>query len=262
MVYAAAATNVSLPEMSLQTITSPFARLSTAISGFVEGNLDTIVNAERYKAENEELRQTIAELQRQIVDIDELLTDNRLLREMLDISAENPDFEWPDNIARITARNANDVFGGFTIDLGSEDGVSLQDFVITEIGVVGMVSSVAPLHSQVSTVLSPETTFGVMTTRGNVQGVLQNDILHARDGLARVSYIARDADIQEGDIVVTIGTDMFPGNQIIGEVAEVYDDPNGMSRHALVRPSEDAFRLSNVLVVTGFEGRAKSEDNE
>jgi rod shape-determining protein MreC len=96
---------------------------------------------------------------------------------------------------------------------------------------------------------------GVLTTRGNITGLLQNDIVHASEGLSRVILIDKDADIEVGDIFVTSGGPIYPAGRIIGEVVEVYDDPNGMTKHALVKPSEDIFRLNNVFVITGFEGR-------
>jgi len=252
----------SLPERVLKSVTSPFVRLSTTISNFVVDNVDKIVNADRYKAENDELRELISQLSQQIVDIDALKNDNRLLQEMLDITIEHPDFEWPDNTCTIIHRNALDPFGGFTIGRGTNDGIGLQDLVITKVGVVGVISRVAPNYAEISTIFSTEFEIGVLTTNGNVQGIVQNDIEFASRGLVRVSFIERDADINEGDMFVTIGGTVYPGNQIIGRVTEVYDDPNGMSKHALVEPSENISRLGNVLVVTNFEGREQIRDSE
>ena len=255
MIYAAASNAASLPELALRTITNPFARLSTTISSFVTSNVDKIVNADKYKSENEELRRLISDLRTQIVDIDELMTDNRLLREMLEISENNPDFEWPSNICTISSWNASDVFLGFTINRGSNDGISLQDLVMTNVGVVGIITSVAPNYAGVSTILAPETEIGVLTSQGSVQGILQNDIIYAKDGLCRVSYIKGDAEISVGDLIITMGTGTYPPGQIIGEVVKIYNDPNGMSKHALIKPSVELLKLTNVFVITNFEGR-------
>jgi rod shape-determining protein MreC len=260
MIYAAAVSGVaSLPERALKTVTSPFVRLATNISGFVTDNVDKIVNADKYRAENDELREVISQLSGQIVNIDELRNRITQLEEMLKISGDNPDFEWPDNICKIVAWNFNDPFGGFTIDRGLNDGISLQDLVITGVGVAGIVSRVAPGYSVISTVLSTETEIGVITTNGNVTGIIQNEITHASDGLVRVSFIESEADIAEGDMFVTLGGVTYPPNQIIGRVVSIFDDPNGMYKHALVEPSVNLSRLSNVSVVTNFEGREQLE---
>jgi rod shape-determining protein MreC len=263
MVYAAIdAGAASLPERILTGVTSPFARAATSISTFVESNVDTLVNANRYREENEELRRQIAELHRQLVETDELMIDNELLRQMLDISEEHPDFEWASSTAAIRSWNANDVFGGFTINRGSNDGIGLHDLVITGAGVVGIIREVAPHYARVSTVISTETNIGVVAVRGNVTGVMQNDITYARDGLVQISYIERGADIREGDVVITRGGGMYPPNQFVGEVVSTHDDPNGMSMHALVRPSENREHLTHVLVITGFDGRVEMDYEE
>jgi rod shape-determining protein MreC len=262
MIYAAAAGGAaSWPERVAKTIASPFVRIATNISTWVEGNIDTLVNANRYKAENEKLRQDVADLLMQIVDIDELKNDNSQLREMLDIAVDHPDFEWPTNTCTIIARNAIDPFGGFTINRGSDDRIGVQDLVITRKGVAGVVTKVAPNYAEVSTILSTETEIGVLTTSGNVKGIVQNDIVHAMDGLVRVWIMDKDADVEVGDTFVTIGGVTYPPNQIIGRVVEIFDDPNGLTKHALVQPSENVFRLTNVLVVTNFEGREQTVIN-
>ncbi|MCL1831944.1 MAG: rod shape-determining protein MreC, partial [Oscillospiraceae bacterium] len=180
MVYAAVdAGAASAPERVLNAITSPFANASTSIASFAENNVNTLMNANRHKQENEKLRQELSELQRQLVEIDELLTENELLRDMLNLSEENPDFEWASKTAAIRSWNGNDVFAGFTINRGSNDGIKVHDLVVTGVGVVGIVREVAPHYSRVSTVISTETNIGVVSTRANVTGILQNDITNA-----------------------------------------------------------------------------------
>jgi len=249
----------SLPERILKTITAPFTRLSSGISGWMEGNIDKVVNADKYKRENDELRKQISELNRRNIDVEELEKQIEQFRQMLEITKNYPDFKWAINTCSITARNANDVFGGFTINCGTDDGVSLYDTVITEIGLVGIITETAPNYSKVGTLISKEINIGVRTTRKNILGIIDNDIIYAKDGLCLISYITKDSDIAVGDTVVTNGSDKYPANYMVGEVIEVFDDANGLSMHALVKPSEDVFRLTDVLVVTDFEGKAKPD---
>jgi rod shape-determining protein MreC len=258
MIYAAmAAGAASLPELALRTITEPFARLSSSISSRVEDGLDKLVNADRYKRENEELRKKISELNERNINIEELEKDNELLREMLDITTENPELKMSD-ICTITAWNPNDVFGGFTINRGSDDGISFLDTVVTKIGAVGVITEIAPNYSKVSTIIHTNVKIGVRTTRANTIGIIENDIAYAKDGYCLVSYIEKSADIKVGDIFVTAGTEDYPANYIIGEVVDVFGDANGLTLHALVRPSEHLLRVKNVFVIIDFTGKGKS----
>jgi rod shape-determining protein MreC len=249
----------SVPEMVLRSIMSPFARASSVISSFVETNLDTVINAGQIDRENKELREIISELHRQHINVAELSVENALLREMLKISEAHPDFEWTQRIVAVSAWNANDVFGGFTINRGTNDGIGLHDLVITGVGVVGIIREVAPHYSRVTSVISTETNVGVTAVRSNVTGVTENSLVYARDGFVRVNFFDKDVDVREGDVIMTRGSGMFPSNQLIGEVEEVRDDPNGVSRYALVRPAEELLGLTHVFVITGFEGRDTDE---
>ena len=46
--------------------------------------------------------------------------------------------------------------------------------------------------------------------------------------------------------------------QQIGKPQEVYDDPNGLSKHALIEPAEDCFAITTVYAVVDFDGKGLS----
>ena len=71
-----------------------------------------------------------------------------------------------------------------------------------------------------------------------------------------MSDILKDAEIQEGDIVFTSGkSGLFPKDILVGTVTEVYDDPNGLTKHALIKPAEDIKNVSSVFAITDFDGK-------
>ena len=40
---------------------------------------------------------------------------------------------------------------------------------------------------------------------------------------------------------------------MVGTIKSVFDDKNGLTKHAVLEPSVDFFKLSHVFVVTEFE---------
>ncbi len=80
------------------------------------------------------------------MDYEALEEENRLLREMLGLKEENSSFVFSDP-CDVVARNANDMYGGFTINRGSNDGISLNDPIITSVGLVGRVTEIAPSYA-------------------------------------------------------------------------------------------------------------------
>ena len=41
---------------------------------------------------------------------------------------------------------------------------------------------------------------------------------------------------------------------------EVYNDPNGLSKHAVIEPMEDCFAVTSVYAVVDFDGKGLSFD--
>ena len=189
------------------------------------------------------------------VDYEALKEENEQLREMLELKEQNQDFMFSEP-CKIIARNANDMYGGFTIGIGKADGLAVNDPVITSVGLVGRVTSVAEHYAKVTTIISPEVNVGVYTTRAKTTGVIENDLSAAKDGLCLMSDILKDADIKEGDVIFTSGkSGLFPDDIMLGTVTSVYDDPNGLSKHALIKPAVDVFSVTSVFVVTDFDGK-------
>lgn len=255
MIYAAVSGGAaSIPETVLTTITQPFSAAATSVSSWVQGTIDKFVNADKYQQENEILRQQLSEMYQQIMDKNKTDEENEELRKMLGIAEENTDFQWSAPCS-VIARNSGDVFGGFTINRGSNDGIELYDPVFTSIGLIGMVSEIAPNYAKVTTLLSTELEIGAITSSKHVVGVIENDIKYSADGKCLMSYISKDSDINVGDVVVTAGSVVFPESLIIGTISEIYDDENGLSVHAVIEPSEDVFKITSVYVITDFEGQ-------
>ena len=255
VIYAAVSGGFStVPETVISTITKPFVIASNAVSQWVEDTIDKFTNADRYKTENEELRNKLNEQYKQIIDLENVKNENDQLKQILKIKEENADFEFSPP-CNIIARNTNDAYAGFTIDRGSDDGISLYDPVMTSNGLIGMVCEIAPNYAKVATILSDEINVGVMTFDSKVTGILDNDIKNANEGNCLMSYITKDSGIKDGEIVKSVAGVVFPGNLLVGTISKVYDDENGLSVHAVIKPAVDVRTVTDCVVITSFKGQ-------
>lgn len=263
MTYVAVAAGTqTLPEQLINTVTYPFVTAANAISNGVNGFIDKWVNADTYSSQNDELRELVTDMYGRTADYEDLQRENEQLREMLGLKQKHEDFVFSEPCG-IIARNANDITGGFTINQGSSSGLSLYDPVITSVGLVGRVTEIAPNYSRVSTLLSPQVNVGVYTLSSKTTGVIESSLASAENRQCLMSQILKDADINPGDVVVTAGqSGLFPDGLIVGKVVEVYDDPNGLSKHAVIEPAEDCFGITSVYAVVDFDGKGLSFDTE
>ncbi|MBQ9384974.1 MAG: rod shape-determining protein MreC [Ruminiclostridium sp.] len=255
MIYAAiSGNNIIFPQSVLDTISQPFVAAGKAVSDWVSGTIDTLVNAGKYKAENERLREMLTDMYGQLIDKEKTDEENEQYRTILGIAEEHTDYTWSPPCT-VIARNAGDIYGGFTIDRGTADGIAVYDPVFTSVGLVGMISETSEHYSVVKTILSPDVNVGVMTAETRSVGVTENDAEYAASGCCLVSYVSKGSEIKQGDVVITSGSSVFPGDIMVGTVQSVFVDNNGLTKHAVITPTEDVFKVTQVFVVTGFEGK-------
>ncbi|MCL2087516.1 MAG: rod shape-determining protein MreC [Oscillospiraceae bacterium] len=244
----------SIPEILLKSIVHPFSSAANSVSAWVEGRIDALVNADKYKAENEQLKIQLSQMLRQIKDVDDLQKENEQLKKIIDIKEDNEDFKIapPGNII---LRNAADVFKGFTIDRGTADGIKIGDPVVSDIGLIGVVRNVTPAFSEVMTILSTEVNIGVMSLSGSVVGIIENTLSVAADQKCLMSYIEMNSDIKVGDIMITSGGSVYPPGIIVGEVVEIFTDDNGLSLNAVIEPAVNLSALTEGFVIISFKGQ-------
>ena len=255
MIYAAVSgNNIIFPRSIIETLTQPFVSAGTAVSSWAAETIDTLVNAQSYREENEHLKQLLTEMYGQIIDKEKSDSENEQYRTILGIAEEHADYGWSPP-CNVIARNASDIYGGFTIDRGSADGIALYDPVFTAVGLVGVISEISEHYSVVSTILSPDVNVGVMTAGSKTVGITENDVEYAANGCCLMSYVSKGSIIEEGDLIVTSGSSVFPENIIVGRVKNVFPDQNGLTRHAVIVPNEDFFKITSVFVITGFDGQ-------
>mgnify|MGYP003506658031 CR=1 FL=1 len=83
------------------------------------------------------------------------------------------------------------------------------------------------------------------------------------DAVLQMSNMARDADIVEGDIVVTSGFGgNHPGGLVIGNVSEVSLNVGGLLKQAKIVPAVDFGRLEEVMVVADYQNPSNLIKND
>ena len=245
--------------------------VSSAVNGITKGlfqvsasataSADT-VSYDDLKKENEELKKENAELRSQLVDYYETKSENDRLWKYYDLKKENPSYKiLPASVIR---RDANDDFYSFTLDIGSSNGVELNDPVITENGLVGWVCRTDAGTCKVKTILSPDTRAGAIDKKTGDLGIVSGSAEYSDQNLTCLTKIAEDNKIKEGDIIVTSGTGgVYPGNLVIGEVKELSFNSYDTTRCAIIEPYEDIRTVTAAAVITDFETKGEvKQSNE
>lgn len=208
--------------------------------------------------ENEKLRSELNALRDKTVDYYNLKSENARYRKYYDLKKSDESLEFVE--ADVIGKNTGVGLTGFMIGVGSNDGVSVGDAVITENGFVGSVCKVTKCSSQVKTILSADCKIGAVGSRSGETGVLSGNIKFSEQGLTRMGFISAQNDLAIGEIVVTSGIGgMYPKNLKIGEVkSKAYDDYESFY-YATIEPFQSIKDIKHVFVITNFAGKGKIE---
>ena len=260
MLYAASTGGLAtIPEQLLSYVVYPIQRAAASVSDGISEFLSVFLAARANYEENIALKERIAEYRKMLVDYEDTKTENERLKEITGLKELNEDFEFQP--AGVIARDPDDRFGSFTIDIGTLHGISVRDPVVTGAGLIGYVSKVGPTYAQVTTILSPDCNVGAMEIRTKDTGNITGTVEYAAEGLTKFELLPRETEVQEGDIVVTAGTSgLFPQNLVVGTVEEVALEQSGITRYAVIRPVTEISEVKNVFVLTDFLGKANLQE--
>lgn len=254
-------TVATVVEQGLDFIITPIKSVSASISNSVGEFFSRYTNSSALYDENERLKAQINELNRKLADYDSMLLENENLKNFLNIKEANPSLELEP--ALVIGMDTNEKFGSFTINRGYIHGVEPNDPVITDEGLVGVVSQVNAISSRVITILDMSLKVGAYVSSTNDVGIIKNDIDYSIDGYTRLTMLPRSTASKEGDLVLTSGSsELFPSDIIIGKISYLELDENGLSMVAVVSPAVDLQNVKDVAVIKSFSSQTvlPSED--
>jgi rod shape-determining protein MreC len=172
-----------------------------------------------------------------------LLAENDHLRKLLDARANLSVKSLMGEIIY----DARDPFSRkIILDKGSNHGVALSQPVIDDLGVVGQVTRVFPLTSEVTLLTDKNHAIPVQ--------ILRNGIRSVAYGRGESSYLdmrmTSNADVQKGDVLVTSGIDgIYPAGLSVAKVMQVESKASTPFENILCEPVAGIDRHRQLLVL-------------
>ena len=217
--------------------------------GGLRDNYDTLAG---FRSENERLRSRIQALEVERQKLLEAQATNSRLKQLLDFRGH---LSGTAVTASIIANSASSWFQSCLLDKGSADGVRKGMAVVTPLGVVGQVVSVTPRTAKVLLLTDSNSGIDVLVQRTRARGIVSGSL---ENGTV-LKYVKRSEDIQEGDRLITSGTDgVFPQGMMVGTVIKVAKQHIGLFQFVEVLPAVQPARVEDVLVVAAQSGPEKN----
>jgi rod shape-determining protein MreC len=221
------------------------APLITVLSSVGHGLRDVsagLPNSAKLAQENRRLRNQIAELDRGRTALKEAESEKARLEALLRLRSQTHRVSVA---ARVIGTRLSRWPETIMIDKGRAEGIRPRQAVLAPAGLVGRVYSVTAHTALVVPVTDCNSAMGATVQRSRYNGILSGD-----GEACRLKYLALEADVKVGDVVVSSGTgEIFPKGILIGSVIAVADDESASMKYAVVHPNVDLARLEEVLVL-------------
>ncbi len=230
-------------------VITPMQRGINTVGTLISDQLDRFRNVNNLLEENAQLKE----------QVDLLSYENKLLlqdkyeldglRALYDLDQKYLDY--PKVAARVISNDGNNWYSVFKIDKGTRDGIKKDMNVLAGNGLVGIITEVHYNYSIVRSIIDDKSSVYGEISKTSDTCVVNGDLQLMDDGKIRVELISKDAQIADGDEVVTshISPSYLQGI-LIGYVSDIKLDASNMTKTAYLTPVVDFKRLEEVLIIT------------
>lgn len=215
-------------------------------------------DSKNLQAENQALREEVAELRLKLDQMEDASVSNAYLKEMLGLQDEIE--EWEPIATTVIGRSADAWFRTIIIKGGMNKGFEKDMPVITTEGLVGRILSVSQYSSEVLLLTDKDCAVGAVIRVSQTPGVVEGD---GESDRVHMVHIPADTLITKDQVVVTSGLGgIFPAGLRIGYVLDVEPDAGELMQKATVQLYADFDRIKNVFVLTKIPEYALNSSEE
>jgi len=247
-------TGLSLPDMFVQGILTPIRTGVSRLTDQAEQLYSYMFRYEALAAENEALKEQLAQMEDDARVADSVSRENDRLRALLGLTDAHEDYELVD--AYVIAWGSADWTSTLTVNRGTSAGIEAGMCAITANGeVVGLVTEAGSNYAVVKTVLDSSLGISATLASSGYSGMVQGNYVEGEESQLRMNYLPSDSAIRIGDQVVTSGSTVYPRDLILGYVIDADFDETGVAKFALLEPAADIDTLEQVFILTSYNAQ-------
>ncbi len=231
------------------------------VGGGLYNELSSVGKLKTALAENETLKTKVDELTEENTRLRSEQFELERLRSLYELDQEY--MQYHKIGARIIAKDSGSWFSVFRIDKGSDDGIKEDMNVIAGGGLVGIVTDVGANYATVRSIIDDSSRVSAMAQQSGDSCIVAGDLQLFKEGRLKLSYMEKDDDIKDGDMIVTsnISGKFLPGI-LVGYATDITVDYNdNLTKSGYLIPAARFDRLQEVLVITDLKD-AGPEINE
>jgi rod shape-determining protein MreC len=212
------------------------------------------------KSENAKLKKELAAARRQAIENATAVRENERLRALLHFR-DGPRFPvgYRGVATRVIARPPTIYAQDVLVAAGSSDGVGVNDPVVTEDGLVGLVTEVTGGVAKVTLLTDQESAVSAVDAESGAAGMVRRG--PSDESALVLDRVGKDQQVNEGDKVITAGwrtgrlESLYPRGIPIGIVSGVGQQDVDLYKRIQVTPLVDFDSLDDVIILVKAPGK-------
>lgn len=241
--------SVLYPLKSITTnIIVPMQETINSVGIYIESKTEMLEELRTLQTENAELKEQLEAYKAEAKEYQQDIYELDRLRVLYNLDESYPSYEKV--AARVISKDSGNWFNTFVINKGSSDGIDVDCNVLSGNGLVGIVTEVGSNWAKVRTVIDDTSKVSAMFINNSELCTVCGNLTEMEDGYIDVEFIDKDADVSNGDELVTSYiSDKYLSGITIGYVSDITLDANNLTKSAKVIPVVDFSNIQEVLVI-------------
>jgi len=240
--------HVTLLRHWVVAVVTPFERFFHGIGYNVRYGWSNYIDLRDTRQKNQDLKNEIARLRLEQAQLAEDAMQGHRLQELLKFQQH---YVASTIAAQVIGTSGTDQSRVLYIDKGSNDGLKVDQAVITPDGIVGKLREVFPHTAQVLVIDDQSSGAGVLLATTRIRAILHG----SQGGRIVITNLTPDERIKPGEQVLTSGGDqVYPRGLAVGTIESIAPDPEHQPYTTIVvKPATNLFQLEEVLVITATQ---------
>jgi len=212
----------------------------------IQGGRAYVETVSSAQAEADSAQKKLTQQSQRASQVEQLTLENERLRKLLGLRDQ---ISAPGLAAEVLYDAADPYTRKVIVDRGMTHGVQAGSPVLDESGVLGQVTRVLPLVSEVTLLIDRDQAIPVMNTRTGARSVAYGDPT-SYGGVLELRFMAGNSDVQPGDMLTTSGVDgVYPAGLRVAKVEKIERQADSAFARIYCRPVALLSGVRHVMVL-------------
>lgn len=226
----------------------PMQKGINEVGTYFSEKIETLKENKKIKEENKTLKEKNTQLAEENKKLQQDKYELDRLQKLYELDQQYSDYSKVG--AKVIGKDSGNWFQTFLIDKGSNDGLEVDMNVLAGNGLCGIITEVGPNYAKVRTIIDEGSSVSGQFLRTSDLCIVSGDKKLMEEGYINVEFINKDADISDGDQVVTSHvSEKYLEGITIGYISDIKVDPTNLTKTAHLTPCVDFRNLQEVLVI-------------